>query len=103
MKIFSHAGTSVELRYIASDTVQMLAERVSYSIDGKQYGIAAQFQHLDPISFAYDQSLFSVTGLPNTGHTLQVNIVQASSVMVCSVLYLFKGMLMQIVLNSLIT
>ena len=81
----------------------MLAERVSYSIDGTQYGIAAQFQHLDPISFAYDQSLFSVTGLQNKGHILQVNIVQASSVMVCSVLNLLKGMLIQISLDSLIT
>ena len=96
MKIISHAGTSVELRYIASDNVQMLAERVSYSIDGNQYGIAAQFQHLDPISFAYDQSLFSATGLPNKAHVLQVNIVQASSVMVRSVLDLLKGSLIQI-------
>ena len=96
MNNLSHAGTSVELRYIASDNVQMLAERVSYAIDGSQIGIAAQFQHLDPISFAYDQSLFIVTGLQNTKHTLQVNIAQASSVMVRSVLHLSKDTLIQI-------
>jgi hypothetical protein len=74
----------------------MLAERVSYAIDGTQYGIAAQSQRLNPISYAYDQSLFSVTGLPNTRHTLQVNIVQASSVMVRSVLHLSKGTLIKL-------
>ena len=69
----------------------MLAERVTYTIDGVQSGTAAQSQRLDPISFAYDQSLFSVTGLANKAHTLQVNIVQASSVMVCPVLRLSQG------------
>lgn len=78
----------------------MLAERVSYAIDGTQYGIAAQLQHLDPISFAYNQSLFRVTGLPNREHTLQVNVVQSSSVMVRSVLHLSNGGLTESWLDS---
>jgi len=82
----SHAGTSVELRYIASDTDQLLAQRVRYIIDKVPYGVAGQFQRLDPINFAYNQSLFNVTGLTNTAHTLQVNIVLSSSVFVRSAL-----------------
>jgi len=74
----------------------MLAERVSYALDDTQFGIASQSQHLNPIGYAYDQSLFIVTGLSNTRHTLQVNILEASSVMVRSVLYLSKGTLIQI-------
>lgn len=72
----------------------MLAERVNYALDGVQV-LAAQTQRLDPISFAYDQSLFKLTGLTNTAHTLQVNIAPASSLMVRSVLHSPKARLTQ--------
>jgi hypothetical protein len=74
----------------------MLAERVSYAIDGTQYGIAAQSQRLNPISLP-TTNRYSVSLVYRIRtHVLQVNIVQASSVMVRSVLHLSKGTLTQI-------
>jgi hypothetical protein len=77
-------GPSVELRYIAVDIIRtgfVTNTNVNYSIDAVPYGTAFR----DPQnrnSYVYNQSLFNVTGLTNAEHTLWVDLLPPSVLLV---------------------
>jgi len=64
----SCTGTSIAVRYV-QDAREIWD--ISYSIDGIRRLLPLQKNSSVP--YLYNQSLFSVTGLRNTEHTLQVN------------------------------
>ena len=77
-------GTSVEVRYIATDIIRtsfVTNTNVSYSIDGVPCGTAVR-NPTNRTSYVYDQSLLSVTDLTNVEHTLSVYLSPPSVLLV---------------------
>jgi hypothetical protein len=76
----------VEVRYIAVDTIERTftyttGTNVSYSIDGAQRGAAVR-NPTDRDAFAYNETLFNITGLSNDKHTLRVDLLKPSVLLV---------------------
>ena len=77
---------SVEARYIALDIIETAfvfttGTNISYSIDGVQRGTTVR-NPANLNTYAYNQILFNVTGLTNTEHTLRVDLLKPSVLLV---------------------
>jgi hypothetical protein len=81
------AGTAVEAHYIAIDSVSFWTANthVEYSIDGAQTGSASR-EPINQADYFYNQTLFRISGLEDTRHTLKVE-VRKPSVLLVSVPY----------------
>jgi len=77
------AGTAVEARYIAIDSVSSWAANthVDYSIDGTQIGSASR-EPINQADYFYNQTLFHISGLENTNHVLRVELRNLSVLLV---------------------
>jgi hypothetical protein len=77
-------GTAVELRCIIIDKIVTWIgnTNVAYSIDGVRQDTAARTP-TNASDYLYNQSLFRVGGLANTEHTLRVDLLKPSILMVC--------------------
>jgi hypothetical protein len=81
------AGTAVEAHYIAIDSVSFWTTNthVEYSIDGAQTGSASR-EPINQADYFYNQTLFRISGLEDTRHTLKVEL-RKPSVLLVSVPY----------------
>lgn len=66
---------------IATAFVFTTGTNVSYSIDGIQRGTSVR-NPANRGAYVYNQSLFSVEGLTNVEHTLRVDLLNPSNLMV---------------------
>lgn len=76
----------VEAKFIAMDIIDTSVQfttstNVSYSIDGVQRGTFVR-KPANHDAYAYNQSLFSITGLTNAEYTLRVNLLKPSALLV---------------------
>ena len=78
------SGTSVEARYIdiaLEISVFRNGTNASYSIDGNHLGTTVRSPP-DRGAYVYNQSLFNIEGLSNTEHTLRVDLLEPSVMLV---------------------
>jgi hypothetical protein len=74
----------VEVRYIAVDIIRdgfVTNTNVNYSIDGVPLGTAVR-EPASRNSYVYNQPLFNITGLTNVEHTLWVDLLTPSVLLV---------------------
>ena len=79
----NYPGTAVETHYIAIDLVSSWTTNtgVEYSIEGAQNG-SAIWEPRNQSDYVYNQTLFRISGLENTEHTLRVELLQPSVLLV---------------------
>jgi hypothetical protein len=82
----STIGISIEAIYIPIDIIETAfvfttGTNVSYSIDGVQRGTAVR-NPANRNAYIYNQSLFSISGLTNVEHTLRVDLLKPSVLLV---------------------
>ena len=78
-------GVSVEARYAAIETrfgfFLPSGINATYSIDGNHLGTTVRSPPSRGLSF-YNRSLFSIEGLSNTEHTLRVELLRPTAMLV---------------------